>query len=185
MVCAIVNRREFRKSSHRSHNLAILHFIPKQKTHIQTCLEEEKEEKDSEREAPSVTVRSFVITSKVSPSPPSVVWLVVVVLSVFLDWSTKRLVSIELCSITLNKRIDWYNELTIHLSSASLSIQSINHGPSFNPYRTSGGVLKVFLENVIRDSVTYTEHARRKTVTAMDVVYALKRQGKTLYGFGG
>jgi hypothetical protein len=26
---------------------------------------------------------------------------------------------------------------------------------------------------------------RRKTVTAMDVVYALKRQGKTLYGFGG
>ncbi|GMI02180.1 hypothetical protein TrVE_jg2072 [Triparma verrucosa] len=25
----------------------------------------------------------------------------------------------------------------------------------------------------------------RKTVTAMDVVYALKRQGKTLYGFGG
>ena len=26
---------------------------------------------------------------------------------------------------------------------------------------------------------------RRKTVTAMDVVYALKRQGRTLYGFGG
>ena len=44
---------------------------------------------------------------------------------------------------------------------------------------------QVFLENVIRDSVTYTEHARRKTVTAMDVVYALKRQGRTLYGFGG
>ena len=42
---------------------------------------------------------------------------------------------------------------------------------------------QVFLENVIRDAVTYTEHARRKTVTAMDVVYALKRQGKTLYGF--
>ncbi|KAG7231491.1 hypothetical protein INR49_011624 [Caranx melampygus] len=45
-------------------------------------------------------------------------------------------------------------------------------------------VLKVFLENVIRDAVTYTEHAKRKTVTAMDVVYALKRQGRTLYGFG-
>ena len=45
--------------------------------------------------------------------------------------------------------------------------------------------LKVFLENVTRDSVTYTEHARRKTVTAMDFVYALKRQGRTLYGFGG
>lgn len=46
-------------------------------------------------------------------------------------------------------------------------------------------VLKAFLENVIRDSVTYTEHAKRKTVTALDVVYALKRQGRTLYGFGG
>ena len=33
--------------------------------------------------------------------------------------------------------------------------------------------------------VTYCEHAKRKTVTAMDVVYALKRQGRTLYGFGG
>ena len=46
-------------------------------------------------------------------------------------------------------------------------------------------VLRTFLENVIRDSVTYTEHAKRKTVTAIDVVYALKRQGRTLYGFGG
>ena len=44
--------------------------------------------------------------------------------------------------------------------------------------------LKSFLGNVIKDSVTYCEHARRKTVTALDVVYALKRQGKTLYGFG-
>jgi histone H4 len=52
-------------------------------------------------------------------------------------------------------------------------------------YEETRGVLKVFLENVIRDAVTYTEHAKRKTVTAMDVVYALKRQGKTLYGFGG
>ena len=52
-------------------------------------------------------------------------------------------------------------------------------------YEETRGVLKVFLENVLRDAVTYTEHARRKTVTAMDVVYALKRQGRTLYGFGG
>ena len=51
-------------------------------------------------------------------------------------------------------------------------------------YEETHGVLKVFLENVIRDAVTYTEHAKRKTVTAMDVVYALKRQGRTLYGFG-
>ena len=52
-------------------------------------------------------------------------------------------------------------------------------------YEETRGVLKVFLESVIRDAVTYTEHAKRKTVTAMDVVYALKRQGRTLYGFGG
>ena len=35
-------------------------------------------------------------------------------------------------------------------------------------YEETRGVLKVFLENVIRDAVTYTEHARRKTVTAFD-----------------
>ena len=46
-------------------------------------------------------------------------------------------------------------------------------------------MLKGFLTSVIRDAITYTEHAKRKTVTAMDVVYALKRQGRTLYGFGG
>jgi histone H3/H4 len=44
---------------------------------------------------------------------------------------------------------------------------------------------QTFLEGVIRDAVTYTEHAKRKTVTSLDVVYALKRQGRTLYGFGG
>ena len=52
-------------------------------------------------------------------------------------------------------------------------------------YDETRAVLRAFLENVVRDSVTYTEHARRKTVTALDVVYALKRQGRTLYGFGG
>ncbi|CAK7349395.1 unnamed protein product [Dovyalis caffra] len=44
---------------------------------------------------------------------------------------------------------------------------------------------KIFLDNMIRDVVTYTEHAMRKIVLAMDVVYALKRQGCTLYGFSG
>ena len=52
-------------------------------------------------------------------------------------------------------------------------------------YEETRNVLRSFLENVVRDSVTYTEHAKRKTVTALDVVYALKRQGRTLYGFGG
>jgi len=51
-------------------------------------------------------------------------------------------------------------------------------------YDETRQVLKVFLEGIVRDAVTYTEHARRKTVTALDVVYALKRHGRTLYGFG-
>jgi len=52
-------------------------------------------------------------------------------------------------------------------------------------YDYSREVLSGFLKGVIKDAMTYTEHAKRKTVTAMDVVYALKRQGRTLYGFSG
>jgi len=48
-------------------------------------------------------------------------------------------------------------------------------------YEETRGVLKTFLEGVIRDAVTYTEHAKRKTVTSLDVVYALKRQGRELH----
>lgn len=45
-------------------------------------------------------------------------------------------------------------------------------------------VSKVFLEDVIRDAVLYTTHAnQRKTVSALDVVHALKNQGRTLYGY--
>ncbi|KAL6527814.1 hypothetical protein OROMI_029625 [Orobanche minor] len=31
-------------------------------------------------------------------------------------------------------------------------------------YEATRGVLKIFLENVIREAVTYTEHARRKKI---------------------
>ena len=48
--------------------------------------------------------------------------------------------------------------------------------PNRHTHLQTRGVLKVFLEGVIRDAVTYTEHAKRKTVTSLDVVYALKRQ---------
>nr|XP_015916915.2 histone H4-like [Parasteatoda tepidariorum] len=40
-------------------------------------------------------------------------------------------------------------------------------------YEETRGVLKVFLQNVIRDAVTFTEHVKRKTVTAMDIVHVL------------
>ena len=52
-------------------------------------------------------------------------------------------------------------------------------------YEETRSVLKGFLENLIRDAVTYTEHGKRKTVTALDVVFSLKKAGRTLYGFGG
>lgn len=37
---------------------------------------------------------------------------------------------------------------------------------------------------VIQKAVTVTEYAKRKTVTSLDVVYALKAMGTPLYGFG-
>ena len=51
-------------------------------------------------------------------------------------------------------------------------------------YEETRDALKTFMRAVIKDAVNYTKHARRKTVNAMDVVRALKRQGRTLYGFG-
>uniref|UniRef100_A0A3Q3J5D4 Histone H4 n=1 Tax=Monopterus albus TaxID=43700 RepID=A0A3Q3J5D4_MONAL len=47
-------------------------------------------------------------------------------------------------------------------------------------YKETREVLKVSLENVIRDAVTYIEHAKRKMVTAMDVVYATPMLNSTL-----
>ncbi|KAF7339031.1 Histone H4-like protein [Mycena venus] len=52
-------------------------------------------------------------------------------------------------------------------------------------YDDMRGALKIFLEKVIRDAALYTEHGYRTTVTPLDVMYALKRNGMTLYGFGG
>ncbi len=52
-------------------------------------------------------------------------------------------------------------------------------------YEETRGALMVFLTRVLDDAVIFAEHARRSTVTAMDIVHALKRQGRTLYGFGG
>ena len=43
--------------------------------------------------------------------------------------------------------------------------------------------LKAFVEGVVRDATAYTEHAKRKTVTALDVVNALKKRGKLIYGY--
>lgn len=52
-------------------------------------------------------------------------------------------------------------------------------------YEEMRNVLRLFLQEIIKDAVTYTEHSRRKTCTAMDVVYALKRHNRVLFGYGG
>ena len=50
-------------------------------------------------------------------------------------------------------------------------------------YKEVRDVLKTFVEDVVRDATAYTEYARRKTVTALDVVHALRKRGKMLYGY--
>ena len=51
-------------------------------------------------------------------------------------------------------------------------------------YEDVRGVLVDFLKNVIHDAVAYAEHAHRKTVSVMDVIYSMKRRGTPIYGFG-
>ena len=50
-------------------------------------------------------------------------------------------------------------------------------------YEEVRGVLRQFLSNVLQDAVVYCEHARVKTVSAQHVCFALRRQGRVLYGY--
>ena len=45
--------------------------------------------------------------------------------------------------------------------------------------------MRHFLTETLRDVVTYCEYEKKKTVTVMEVLLALKRRGKTIYGFDG
>ena len=51
-------------------------------------------------------------------------------------------------------------------------------------YDDSKMILKKFLEGIVRDTVIYTEHAKRKTITSFDAINALKGQERTIYGYG-
>lgn len=44
--------------------------------------------------------------------------------------------------------------------------------------------MRIFIQTTLRDATTYCEHAKRKTLKPLDIVYALKRSGKDLYGYG-
>ena len=54
---------------------------------------------------------------------------------------------------------------------------------SGNIYEEVRRILKAFLEEVIKDVVIFCQYNERKTVTTIDVIYALKRHGRHLYGF--
>ena len=54
---------------------------------------------------------------------------------------------------------------------------------SGNIYEESRGVLKVFVEQIIKDVITFCEYKRRKTVTPVDVIFALKQHGRAVYDF--
>ncbi|KAM0072046.1 putative transcription factor Hap3/NF-YB family [Helianthus debilis subsp. tardiflorus] len=47
-------------------------------------------------------------------------------------------------------------------------------------YEETRDFFKIFLNDFMRDAIKYTEDTRRKTITAMDVIYALKCQGCTI-----
>ena len=49
-------------------------------------------------------------------------------------------------------------------------------------YPLTRDVLISWLSGVVRDSLIFMEHAKRSTVRASDVVYALKRRGQNMYG---
>lgn len=50
-------------------------------------------------------------------------------------------------------------------------------------YEEVRGILKSFVESLVKDSITITEHRKHFTVQAADVIMALKRKGKHLYGY--
>ena len=42
------------------------------------------------------------------------------------------------------------------------------------------GALLVWIQDILKDAMTYAEHGRRMTVISNDIVYALKRRGIVL-----
>ena len=53
-------------------------------------------------------------------------------------------------------------------------------GPVYGEIRS---VLKSFVDGVVRDASAYTEHSKRRTVSVQDIVAALRKRGRAIYGF--
>ena len=50
-------------------------------------------------------------------------------------------------------------------------------------YSEVRGIYLKFLDKLTSDAYSYCECAKRKTILPIDVIYALKRQGRNLYGY--
>ena len=50
-------------------------------------------------------------------------------------------------------------------------------------YEEVWGVMKVFMEVIIHDAVLFAQYTHRKTVTPIDIIFALKQHGRNVYGF--
>merc|ERR1712170_96023 len=53
-------------------------------------------------------------------------------------------------------------------------------GPVYGEVRD---VLRRFVDGVVRDATAYTEHSKRKTVSVQDIIAALRKRGRAIYGF--
>lgn len=50
-------------------------------------------------------------------------------------------------------------------------------------YEEIRSLLRKFVWHLMDGAILYTDHANRKTLTALDVVRALKKQGRAIYGY--
>ncbi|KAJ7352066.1 histone H4 [Mycena albidolilacea] len=50
-------------------------------------------------------------------------------------------------------------------------------------YEETRGCLFPYLQGLLRDTILHTTHDYRTTISAKDVVHALRRSGRNLYGF--
>ena len=54
---------------------------------------------------------------------------------------------------------------------------------SSDVYLYANYVLKIFLKEILKNAMAITENGRRKTISVMDIVYALRHHGRMVYGF--
>lgn len=55
---------------------------------------------------------------------------------------------------------------------------------SLGVYPEINEFMDYFLISILKASAVFAENSQRKTITVIDVVYALKKFGRTLYGYG-